>query len=92
MVETVALDFERGTMAIAEPEEVENKFDPDVHVPVKVFHPLFVVVVEKVSEKELKALSLVVNTLLFADLFINPGGSLLNQKLDQIVLQFLDYI
>jgi hypothetical protein len=49
-------------------------------------------VVEKVSEKELKALSLVVNTLLFADLFINPVSSLLNQKLDQIILQFLDYI
>lgn len=69
--ETVALDFERGTIARADPEEVENAFDPDVHVPDRVFHPLFVVTVENVSEKELKALSLVVKTLLFADLFIN---------------------
>jgi hypothetical protein len=71
IVETVALDFESGTMARADPEELENAFDPDVHVPDKVFHPLFVVDVENVSEKELKALSLVVKTLLFADLFIN---------------------
>lgn len=78
----MAFDLDRGTDI--NPADAPIKlFEPEVQLPDNTFHPLFMDEDENVSEKEEKALSLVVITLFLELLFITRS----NYPLYQIVAE-----
>lgn len=82
-MDIVASDLDIGIEINPVVENVDKALEPEVHDPDISFHPLFKVVELNKSEKEVKARSLVLTTLLLETLLISLLSYPLHHMLEQ---------